>query len=104
MADRLVIVAVIGHAAARSAHGEGGADDGGQADLFQRVEGDLHACFDVIFTRVVLGGGDDGGFGVFDAQTVHGFAEKLAVLGHFDGGAGGADHLDAEFFQHAQRR
>ena len=43
----------------------------------------------------------DGGLGVFQPDPVHRLAEQLAVLGHLDGLALGADHLDAEFFQHA---
>jgi hypothetical protein len=35
----LVFLAVVGDAAARAAEREGGADDGGQADLFQRGHG-----------------------------------------------------------------
>ena len=84
----LVIVAVVGHAAAGAAKGEGGPDDRRQADIVER----RHA----LFHRV-----GDGGLGVFQPDPVHRLAEKLAVLGHFDGVALGADHLDAEFLQHA---
>ena len=36
----IVIVAVVGHAAAGAAQGKGGADDCGQADVFERFQGD----------------------------------------------------------------
>ena len=100
-AVELVIVAVIGHAAAGAAHGEGRADDRGQADIFQRVERKLHACRKVFLTAGGNGRGDDGRLGVFDAQTVHRLAEELAILCHFNGFAFRADHLDVEFLEHA---
>ena len=96
-AVEFVIVAVISHAAAGAAHGEGRADDRGQADIFQRVERKLHACRKVFLTAGGNGRGDDGRLGVFDAQTVHRLAEELAILCHFNGFAFRADHLDVEF-------
>ena len=82
-----VIVAVIGHAAAGPAKGKCGADNRGQADVFEGG----HAFFD---------GVGDGRFGVFDAQTIHGLTEQFAVFGHFDGLALGADQFDVELLQH----
>ena len=100
--DGFVIVAVIGDAAAGATQGKGGADDGGQADIFQRLHRFGHAGGDVELAGGELGGGNDGGLGVFKPDAVHRFAEQLAVFGHFDGMAVGADQLNAEFFQHTQ--
>jgi hypothetical protein len=91
----LVFLAVIGHAAAGAAEREGGADDRGQADVLQRLHG--HARLRIAVVRRA----DDGGLGVFQPDPVHRLAEELAVLGHLDGLALGADQLDAEFRQHA---
>ena len=41
------------------------------------------------------GRGDDGGARVLEADPLHRLAEQLAVLGHLDRLAAGADHLDA---------
>ena len=100
-AVEFVIFAVVGNAAAGAAHGEGGADDGGQADFFQCFQCDGNTCGEVFLAVCVFGCGANGRLGVFDAQTVHRLTEQLAILGHFDGFALGADHLDAEFLQHA---
>jgi hypothetical protein len=100
-ADMLVILAVIGDAAAGSAQGEGGADDRRQADLGDSVHRQAHPGDDVGLAVGALGRVDDGGAGVFQPDPVHRLAEQLAVLGHFDGGAVGADQLDAELVQHA---
>jgi hypothetical protein len=56
---------------------------------------------DVVFPVAELRRADDGGLGVFQPDPVHRLAEQLAVLGHLDGLALGADHLDAELLQHA---
>ena len=100
-AVEFVIVAVIGHATAGAAHGKGRADNCGQADIVQRVERKLNPR-----RKVFLAAGrnrrcDDGCLGVFDAQPVHRFAEKFAILCHFNGFAFRANHLDVEFLQHA---
>ena len=87
-ADPLVILAVVGDAAAGSSHGEGRADDGGQTDVFDGGHRLGHRI-------------GDGGLGVLEADAVHRLAEELAVLGHLDGGAFGADQLDAESGEHA---
>ena len=50
---------------------------------------------------IVLRRAHDGCLGVFQPQPVHRLAKQLAVLGHFDGFAVGADQLDAEFVQNA---
>ena len=92
-----VIITVIGHATAGAAQGKGGANDGGQADVIQRLERDLHARVDI----KALGGfgrADNGGTGVFQPDPVHGLAKQLAVFGHFNGLAVGANQLDVEFF------
>ena len=73
---------------------------GGQADVFKASI----AASRPLARRSVhfrLRGGDDGGFRVFEADAVHRFAEQLAVFGHFDGIARGADHFDAELFEDA---
>ncbi len=101
-ADRLVVVAVVGDAAAGAAEGEGGADDGGQADIVDGVDGLL--ATPALMSYLPLGSlrrGDDRGLGVFEPDPVHRLAEQLAVLCHFDGCALGADQLDVELFQHA---
>ncbi len=100
----LVILAVIGHPAACAAHGEGGADDGGQADIFQLCQCKPHAFFQVAFAIREFGGGDDGGAGIFKTDPVHRFAEEFAVFGHFDGRAIGTDQFDVEFLQDAHIR
>ena len=87
----LVIVAVVGHAAARAAKGKGGANDRRKTNVFNSIHAFLH-------------GVGDGRFGVFDAQTVHRLAKQFAVFGHLDGLAVRADQLDAEFLQHAHVR
>ena len=101
VAELLVIVAVVGDAATGAAEGEGGADDRRQADLVERPERELHALPQVALAVVHLGRGDDGGARVLDAEPVHRLAEQLAVLGHLDGFALGADQLDAVFVEHA---
>ena len=100
-ANRLVIVAVIGHAATGAAQREGGADDRGQADMFKRGHRLGNTGIDVIAAIGQFRGGDDRGLRVLDADPVHRLAKQLAVFGHFDGIAVRADQLDAEFFQHA---
>jgi hypothetical protein len=46
-----------------------------------------------------FGAADDGGLGVLQPDPVHRLAEQLPVLGHLDGLALGADHLDAELLE-----
>ena len=84
--DELVLV--VGDAAAGAAHGEGWADDGGQA---HKVEA---------FQRLFHGVGDKRA-GALEADLVHRLAEQEPVLGLFDGVLVGTDQLDAEFLQHA---
>ena len=100
-AIELILVAVVGHAAACAAKGKCGADDGGQADVFNGVNGKLKARFDVAFAVFHLRCRDDCGFWVFNAKAVHGVTEEAAIFCHFNGFALGANHLDAEFFEHA---
>ncbi len=100
-ADRLEIVSVIGDAAAGAAKGKGGADDRGQADVFDGLHRLADTGRNVIFARGQFGGGDDGGLGVFQPDAVHRLAEQLAILGHLNRGAFGPDQLDVEFGQHA---
>ena len=85
--DFEIFLAVIGNAAARAAHGEGRADDGGKTDGIQRVE-----CFAQIMRQARARG--------FQPDLGHGFAELLAVFGLVDDMRLGADHLDIPFFQH----
>ncbi len=96
-----VVLAVIGHTAAGAAHGEGGADDGGQADAIEFFQRQPDALIKIGRSVVPFWGCHNGGARIFDAQPVHGFAEQFAVLGHFDGVAGCANHLNAKFLQHA---
>ena len=79
---------VVSDAAAGAGQGEGRADNGRQTDerlglqrLFQGVDGPR--------------------FWALQTDGVHGVAEFLAVLGLVDDIGPGADHLDAEFLQHA---
>ena len=78
----------VGDAAAGAAHGEGGADDRGQADIVERPQR--------VGQRL----------GLHRARRLqpdpgHGLAETAAVLGLVDGVGGGADHLDVELGQRA---
>jgi hypothetical protein len=100
-ADLEVVVAVVGDAAPRSAEREGGADDGGKPHGLERVHAEVETGADVELAVLLAGRGDDGGLGVLEPDAVHRFAEELAVLGHLDGFALGADHLDAELREHA---
>ncbi len=99
-ADGAVLVAVVGDAAAGAAHGEGGADDGGQADLLDGGHRGGHPGGDVALAGGQFRRGDDGGAGVFQPDAGHRLAEEAAVLGHLDRFAPGADHLDAASRQH----
>jgi hypothetical protein len=104
-ADLEVVVAVVGDAAAGAAEREGGADDRGQAHGFERVHAEVEPRADVELAGGLLRRGDDGGLRVLEPDALHRLAEELAVLGHLDRGALGADHLDtvlredAHFFQ-----
>ena len=79
---------VIGNAAARTAHGKAGADNGRQADVIQHIQR-LRQCSDLVRTRCR------------EADFGHGLAEPLAVFGLVDRIGAGADHFDVEFFQYA---
>ena len=96
-----VIFAVIGYATAGAAKGEGGADDGGQANLVQLFQRLRNTRIQIGRAVFFLRSGDDGGLRVFDAQTVHRFAEQLTIFSHFNGIALGADHFHVELVQHA---
>ncbi len=96
-----VFGAVVGHAAAGAAEGKGGADDRRKADLFKRVHRQRKARLEVFAALGILRRGHDGRLGVLDAEAVHRLAEQLAVFGHLDGLALGADHLDVEFLENA---
>ena len=86
--DLLELVAVVGDAAAGAAHGEGRADDGGQADLRHHVTG--------------FGQGlDHGTLRHGEADAGHGGAEQVPVLRHGDGFLPGADQLDTQPLQRA---
>ncbi len=89
LGDFLELLAVVADAAAGAAHGEGGADDEGEAaDLF----GDLAGFVDVV---------GDTGAGHVEADLLHGFLEELAVFALPDGFGVGADHLDVVLLQDA---
>src|SRR5690606_33047508 len=81
--DVLELLAVVGDAAAGAAEGEGGADDGGQADLVEEGEG-------------VVEGGDGLCLGETEPDLFADLAELVAVLGAMDDAPVGADHLDVE--------
>ena len=108
--------AVIGDAAAGTAHGEAGANDGGQADLiqnrqrlgktFRRQFGDgiaIAVIQDVAGLIALLAQiafqGD--ALGRFQADGVHGLLEALAVFRLVDGVGGGADQFDIVALQRA---
>ena len=84
----LVILSVIGHAAACTAQGEGRANNRGQADIIKRGHTLLHRL-------------SNGGAWIFEAKPIHGFAKEFAVFGHFNRRALGANHLYAKLVQDA---
>ncbi|KAG1649212.1 Sulfoacetaldehyde reductase 2 [Nymphon striatum] len=84
-AEKLIVLAVVRHAATCSAHGEGRADDRRQADLFEVLQSKGDTCGKVFLAVCIFRRGADGRFGVFDAEAVHGVAEQLAVFCHFNG-------------------
>ena len=77
---------VIGDAATCAAHGEGGADDGGQAHEIERIQGPSQ-------------GRDLLGFGCLKADLGHRLAKAVPILGLVDGIGRGPDHLDAIFLK-----
>ena len=97
----LIIGAVIGDPPTGAAECKGGADDRGQADIFNGVHRFGKAGLDVELAVRRLGGGNDGGLGILQPDAIHGFAEQLAILGHLDGFAIGTDQLDVELVEHA---
>ena len=103
--DGLKVVAVVGDAAAGAAEREGGADDGGQAHVFDG--GGRHSATPAAMSYLPVGtfrGGDDGGLRVFKADAVHRLAEEFAIFCHFDGFALGPDQLDVILFRGFQGR
>jgi hypothetical protein len=86
--DVLELLAVVGDAAAAAAEREARADDRRIADLGLRLD------------RLLEGLGDFGAR-AFQADFLHRDAEQLAILGHADRLARGADQLDAVLLQHA---
>ena len=79
---------VIGNAPAGPAHGEGGADNGGKANIFQSLKS-RSECFDMVGARC------------FQTDLGHGVAEQFAIFRLVDGFRGGADHFHIVFFQNA---
>ena len=79
---------VVGDAAAGAAERERRPDDGRQPDIVERFER-LDQRLDLMRARRR------------QPDLGHRLAEQLAVFGLVDRVGGGADHLDAEFFQHA---
>ena len=98
----LIVVAVIRHAAACAAQGKGRANDRGKADVFQHIHRFFQTCVEVKRTVFALWRGDNLCLWVFDAKAIHGFAEELAVFGHFNCVAFRTDQLNVEFLQNAQ--
>ena len=98
----LIFFAVIRHTAACAAQGKGGANDGGQTDVFQGLHRIAQTCGDVEFAVLFFRRCNDRGARVFKANTFHRLAEQLAVFGHFDCRALCPNHLDPEFLQHTR--
>ena len=94
-----VVFAVVRDTATCATQCKGGADDGRQTDFFQRVHRHAHAFFQVGSAVFLFRCGDDGGFGVFQTDAIHRFAEQFAVFGHFDGVTFRADHFDVELVE-----
>ncbi len=86
--DLLELLAVVGDAAAGAAEGEARADDGREADVGLDRQRLLVAARDL-------------GLRAVEADLRHRLLEQLAVLGHADRVARGADQLDAVLLQHA---
>ncbi len=82
---------VVGHAAARSSQGEGGADDDGKADLLGDGQDLLHRPGEPASRHP-------------QADGFHGPAEKLPVLRLVDDREGGPDHLHPVALQDAAFR
>ena len=98
---------VVGNAAARAAHCEGRADDGGKTDFvrLERNHGLDEAGRPVIANDLALFVADgrrrrDHGAGILEPYAVHGFAEQFAVFSHFDGFGFCTNQFDAEFGKH----
>ena len=87
-ADLLEFIAVVGDAATGAAHGERRADDAGETDRIQHLEGFLEA----VGKRRA---------GRLQTDSAHGLVKQVAVLGLVDSFLGGADHLHAVGLQHA---
>ena len=83
------VLAVVGHTAARSSEGEGGAYDDGEPDLVGHFGDVAHVT-------------GEAAAGHPQADFIHGVAELFPVLGLVDDLEGGADELHAVFFQHAE--
>ena len=79
---------VVGDAAAGAAHREGRTDDGGQADVVERLER-VAQRLDVMRT------------GRLETDLGHGIAEKFAVFRLVDGFRGRPDHLDVVLVERA---
>ena len=84
-AVEFVFFAVIRHAAASATKRKRRADDRGQANIFDCVNGDLDTCIIIEFSVVHFGRCYDCCLWVFDTKTVHGVAEQFAVFSHLDG-------------------
>ena len=99
-----IFFAVIGNATARAAQGERGADNCRQTDVFECFHRDFHASVDVVLALCIFRGSHDRCARIFEANTVHRFAEQFAVFGHLDRFAVRADELDVEFLKHTHVR
>ena len=86
--DGDAFLAVVGDAAAGTAHGEAGAEDGGVAVLFAEREATFHV-------------GDKLGKRGFEADFLHRVLEEETIFGLLDGVDFRADEFDAVLFENA---
>ena len=86
-ADFLELFTVVGNTTTGAAHGEGRADDAGEADLVQYAVGLVH----------IMG---DAGARAFQTDVSHGLVETRTVFGLVDGVGVGTDHFHTELLQH----
>ncbi|MNJ23175.1 hypothetical protein D3C77_175540 [compost metagenome] len=88
LADLDELFGVVGDAATRAAHGEGGTDDAGEADHLLHLPRLFH----------VVG---DAGARALQANALHGDVEATTIFRLVDGIGGGTNHLHTELRQHA---
>ena len=88
MADLFEFFTVVRHAAAGTAHGEAGTDDGREAQLGLDFPGFFHGVRDL-------------GLRARQTDLLHRLVEAITVFGLVDGVGVGADHLDTVLLEHA---